>query len=189
MERKYLIILAVCSIVLILASTYVSFVSKKMQLVAHVATVIMVLIQVFALVVIKRQLKLQEHINVANYTLQAMKELREHVELFEKIKDSEDANLSNAEIMSVLNVYENMSSLIDKGAIEFKDIDGPFAYRFFKVCNHPKIQTLELIPDAKYYTAIYRLHRKWLEYRKDIGESTEEERSLINIENYKKLAA
>ena len=187
--KKYLLILSVCTIGLMLASTYVPFVSERMQMVAHVATVIMVVIQVLALVVIRRQLKLQEHLKVANYSLQAMRELREHVELFEKIKDSNEAELSNAEIMSLLNVYENLSSLIDKGAIEFSDIDGPFAYRFFQVCNHPTVQRLELIPDAKYYTAIYRLHRKWRDYRKSVGKSTEEPHSLFFIEGYQELSA
>lgn len=188
--KKLIVFLFIVTTIIILAASFIPFVSERMQMVSHVATAVMVFIQVLALIVIKQQLKLQEYLNVANFTLQATRELREHVTLFEKIKDSETPDLSNAEIMSALNIYENISLIIDKGAIDFKDIDGPFAYRFFKVCNHPQIQNMELIKDGNYYKSIYRLHRKWLEYRDGIGVNEEEPNLLKeNNEKYGELSA
>ncbi|CAH6882891.1 membrane hypothetical protein [Vibrio chagasii] len=189
MKTIIVMLISVSSTLVVYFSLHlIPFPTEDMDLLADIATVVMVLIQILALIVIKSQLKLQEHINVANYSLQATKELREHVELFQKIKESEDPDITNAEIMSALNVYENMSSLIEKGAISFKDIDSAFAFRFFQITDHPKVQQIELLPDAEFYSAIYRLHRKWLIYRESKEKKTDHAESLTKYEVYWKYS-
>lgn len=166
---------------------------SSLSLLSDVSTIAMVMIQILAVYGIIWQLKQQEHFSVANFMLEVTKALSTHTSLLNKLKlnditvttedidqstsknnDSLNSNISNTEIMELLNVYETMSTLIDKGAIDFKDINGPFAYRFFKVCDHKVIQELELVKDAAYYEAIYRLHRQWLAFRDEMKMETEQ---------------
>ena len=183
--------------------------TSRLSLFSDVSTIAMVLIQILAVYGIIWQLKQQEHISVANFMLEVTKALTHHTSLFTKLKLDEDiesqedtklsrdlsnvkeTKISNAEIMELLNVYETISTLIDKGAIEFKDINGPFAYRFFKVCDNKVIQDKELIKDAPYYEAIYRLHKQWLKYRNEMGMETKQLNPLSENEriNYQKLSA
>ncbi|ENN9982782.1 hypothetical protein ACT0L1_004352 [Vibrio vulnificus] len=163
--------------------------SDKLQLFAHVSTVVMVVIQLLAFFVIKKQLSMQKHLNVANFTLRAMEQLGEQKVLHEKLQNKHSTDITKAEVVAFLNIYESISSLIDTGVITFEDIDNAFAHRFFLACNHPRVHELELKPDASYYKAIYRLHKKWLNYRESRKIETFEDNSLRMYEFYETLAA
>lgn len=165
--------------------------TESLELISDISTLTMVAIQVLAVAGIMWQLRQQEHISVANFMLDTTKELRAHTELLSKIRDKKSNGFEKSEVMELLNIYETMSSLIDKKAIEFSDIDSAFAFRFFQICHHPEVQKLELVEDAEYYPAIYRLHRKWVEYRKSVDNKIDDTNNLSGVEgiNYKELSA
>jgi RimJ/RimL family protein N-acetyltransferase len=63
--------------------------------------------------------------------------------------------------------FETILILIDKGVITINMIDDLFAGRFFQLVHDPVLQEYKLVSRKKYYTAIYRLHKMWVDYRRD----------------------
>jgi len=149
----------------------------NLETASYISNVIMMLIQVFALYIITLQLKHQKYLSIAQFISQIMDQLAEQKEFHQKIQGSEDPEITNAEVVSFLNVFENIAALIETEVIGIEHIDNPFAYRFFLTVHNKKVQKLELVEDAAYYKAIYKLHKNWLEYRKSKNLKT------INVQN------
>lgn len=169
---KSLFILVVVSIfgTLILALTGVE--KSTFEIGSYSANIFLAFIQIFALYLIYSQLKHQKRLSIAQFVSSIMEQLASQKEFHRKLEkgldDPENApEIDEADIVAFLNVFENLSAVVESGVVSISDIDQPFAYRFFLTTNNQTVQDLELIPDGKYYKSIYRLHKQWRQYRKE----------------------
>ncbi|MFT4927331.1 MAG: hypothetical protein ACI8WB_003437 [Phenylobacterium sp.] len=160
-----------------------------LQLASHISTVVMMLIQIIALLLITAQLSQNKHLHKAEYLSRTMDQLAALRDIPERLQNEETKDMKSSEIVAFLNVYELLSALIDTGVITFEDIDNPFSHRFFLVTHHPLVQEKELFRDAKYYKAIFKLHRNWLEYRASENIKTSSKNSLESFDLYQELSA
>ncbi|MCG8611313.1 MAG: hypothetical protein MI864_12335 [Pseudomonadales bacterium] len=189
MRSNYWIVIGI--FLALVAVFIVSFVAKQddIKMAADIAAVIMMVIQIFALLIITAQLKQNKDLNKAQYLSKAMDQLADLRSVPDRLQNSANPDLNNSEIVAFLNVYELISALIDTNVISFDDIDNPFAHRFFLVTHHPKVQELELFRDAKFYKAVFKLHKNWLEYRSKKKIPTPSENSLEKYPLYQELSA
>lgn len=138
---------------------------------SYSANIFLAFVQIFALYLIYSQLKHQKRLSIAQFVSSIMEQLASQKEFHRKLvknldNPDEDPGVDEADIVAFLNVFENLSAVVESGVISIKDIDQPFAYRFFLTTNNKTVQDLELIPDGKYYKSIYRLHKQWIDFRK-----------------------
>jgi hypothetical protein len=139
---------------------------------SYSANIFLAFIQIFALYLIYSQLKHQKRLSIAQFVSSIMEQLATQKEFHRKlVKNLDNPNempdIDEADIVAFLNVFENLSAVVESGVISISDIDQPFAYRFFLTTNNKTVQELELIPDGKYYKSIYRLHKQWISFRKE----------------------
>ena len=88
-------------------------------------------------------------------------------------------------IVNYLVWCEELSSLIQRGILDFETIDNLFSYNFFLITNNKYIQEKELVPQAEFYKGIYYLHYAWTKYKKNTKQMViNEEESLSKIANY-----
>lgn len=139
---------------------------------SYSANIFLAFVQIFALYLIYLQLKHQKKLGIAQFVSSIMEQLASQKEFHRKLvknleRPDDVPDVDEADIVAFLNVFENLSAVVESGVISIKDIDQPFAYRFFLTTNNKTVQNLELIPDGKYYKSIYRLHKQWIKFRKE----------------------
>ncbi len=94
-----------------------------------------------------------------------------------KCADKTECEKSNKCLLSIpkgtvsnyLTFFETINLLIDGGVLTFEVIDNLFAYRFFLAVHSKFVQEQKIIPQPENFVNIFRLERKWLDYRKKIG--------------------
>ena len=64
----------------------------------------------------------------------------------------------------LVNTYEN-------DVLEIKKVDEIFSYKFFALTNNKQVQDVELVTNSKYYEIVYRVHQKWLDYKRKNNKS------------------
>lgn len=80
---------------------------------------------------------------------------------------------------------EGLASMVMDKSLTISLINDLYNYRFFAVVNNPMIQEKELVKFSSYYPGIFKLHKKWVDYRKAKGQPImQEEFDLSKIENY-----
>lgn len=67
--------------------------------------------------------------------------------------------------------FAKIEYLINLGVLDFPTIDQLFAFRFFLITNniHTQEQFLYSSVSKNYWLEIYRLHRKWSQFRREQG--------------------
>ena len=88
-------------------------------------------------------------------------------------------------IVNYLVWCEELSSLVQRGIIDFETIDNLFSYNFFLITNNKYIQEKELVPQAEFYKGVFFLHYAWTKYKKDTKQSIiNEDESLDKVLDY-----
>ena len=88
-------------------------------------------------------------------------------------------------IVNYLVWCEELSSLVQRGIIDFETIDNLFSYNFFLITNNKYIQEKELVPQAEFYKGVFFLHYAWTKYKKDTKQSIiNEDESLDKVLEY-----
>ena len=98
-------------------------------------------------------------------------------------------------VSNYLTFFETVNLLIEDGVLTLEVIDNLFAYRFFLAVHSQFVQESKIIPQPENFVNIFKLERKWLDYRIKIGKTPKEgtvyaERqlqTLVDEETYKML--
>lgn len=143
---------------------------------------------VFSLFVAIRQLGDSKEIARAQFLTELNKsfvENPEYARLYNALQDCLDGKCSSKKeceennkcllsipkgtVSNYLTFFETISLLIDGGVLTFEVIDNLFAYRFFLAVHSKFVQEQKIIPQPENFVNIFKLERKWLDYRKKIG--------------------
>lgn len=98
-------------------------------------------------------------------------------ELNHEIEDEYPCKLevSKSDVSNYLTFFESIYILYKKGVIPLEIIDDLFAYRFFLAVHSRIVQEQKLINQPENFINIFKLERKWLDYRVEIGKLSKEE--------------
>ncbi len=80
-----------------------------------------------------------------------------------------DIDLPNSKISNYLTFFETFQLLIERGVLKIEMVDDLFGYRFFLAVHNPYIQRVKLVKSPRNFKNIYKLEKKWTEYRTQIG--------------------
>jgi hypothetical protein len=157
------------------------------------ASVVIAITEIVGIFAIWYQLKKQKDINIASFLMEFDQNFGEHKNIYSKISQYQNdksvfTEQDIADIVAYLTFFESLYYFIQKGILTIEMVDNLFGYRFFIGVHNEFIQKFELIKDSQYYLNIYKLHAKWIDYRKKCGGFIpEKENSLENVDNYNKL--
>ena len=91
-------------------------------------------------------------------------------------------------IVAYLEWLEELAAIVNQKLIDFEFIDDFLSYRFFLITNNKYVQDIELIAEYENYRGIYKLHKRWTEYKlKEKLPILQEETTLAKTENYNKI--
>jgi hypothetical protein len=164
----------------------------NVNVITLIVFIIAVVILVWGLIAIWIQLKEQKEISKAQFISSIFRDFNTHNEIFEKLNpfNQRDQALGlsyKSKIVSFLSFYESIYYLLQKRIITFELINSSFGYSFFSLVHNEYVQESELIPYMRYYTSIFKLHKKWELYRlaKEF-EIIGYKNSLAKLENYER---
>ena len=168
----------------------------------------------FSLVVAIRQLGDSKEIARAQFLTELNKsfvENPEYTRLYNALQDCLDGKCENKEackekekcllsipkgtVSNYLTFFETINLLLEGKVLTLEIIDNLFAYRFFLAVHSQFVQESKIIPQPENFVNIFRLERKWLDYRKKIGKVAKEGsvyatnclETLVDRETYLKL--
>jgi hypothetical protein len=128
------------------------------------------------------QLEKQKDTIYADFYLKLFAEFRAYESLFEKIDSwtPENNTFKNFAkdkglIVAYCGFLESMYQLEKRGVLTMEQIDESFAYSFFKFVNNRTIQEKEIFVCKDYYKNLFRLYKKWADYRRKRGFKVEDE--------------
>ena len=98
-------------------------------------------------------------------------------------------------VSNYLTFFETINLLVEGKVLDIEVIDNLFAYRFFLAVHSKFVQESKIIPQPENFVNIFRLERKWLDYRKKIGKTPKEGsvyatrclETLVDPETYARL--
>lgn len=98
-------------------------------------------------------------------------------------------------VSNYLTFFETINLLIESKVLTLEVIDNLFAYRFFLAVHSKFVQESKIIPQPENFVNIFRLERKWLDYRQKIGKIPKEGtvyatrclETLVDAETYARL--
>lgn len=98
-------------------------------------------------------------------------------------------------VSNYLTFFETINLLIESKVLTLEVIDNLFAYRFFLAVHSKFVQESKIIPQPENFVNIFRLERKWLDYRQKIGKTPKEGtvyatrclETLVDAETYARL--
>ncbi len=92
---------------------------------------------------------------------------RVYTELEKELSDPpQKPQLSRIEISNYLTFFETIYLLIEEGVLDISAINDLFSYRFFLAVHSNCIQDMKLVKEPFNFRNIYRLEKKWMDYRK-----------------------
>ena len=103
--------------------------------------------------------------------------------------------ISKGTVSNYLTFFETINLLVEDKVLDIEVIDNLFAYRFFLAVHSKFVQESKIIPQPENFVNIFRLERKWLDYRKKIGKVPKEGsvyatrclETLVDAETYARL--
>lgn len=196
--KKSSSILTILSTALIVLGVVVSsFLTDYSSEISSVVTTITAVIGAVALYI---QFKKDKAINQANFIVEFHKSFYENPQNAEikKLLDMK-ANGKNIDcikdekyapgIVSYISWLKTLCTLLEKNTVSYEAVDELFGYKFFTFTNGVEIQEVELVPYAEYSEIIYKVHRKWSEYKKKHNKKIIfEETSLALTKDYAKYS-
>lgn len=148
---------------------------------------------VFSLFVAIRQLGDSKEIARAQFLTELNKsfvENSEYAEMYNALQNCVDGNCPNGEqckqahkcllaipkgtVSNYLTFFETLGLLIEDNVLTLEVIDNLFAYRFFLAVHSQFVQESKIIPQPENFVNIFRLERKWIDYRMRIGKPPKE---------------
>ena len=196
MKRSKLIILNISVGLIVIGVIVSSFLTKYSSTIASVTTTVTALIGALALFI---QFKKDKETNQASFMISFHETFYDHQENIEildvldnqangKFKEDLTDEKYYKKIMSYLGWIRTLCTLIDNKVLSIKAIDDIFSYKFFAITNNKQVQDVELIPNAKYYKLIYKVHSVWTEYKIEKDKYVVfSETSLNKTNNYNEL--
>ncbi len=72
-------------------------------------------------------------------------------------------------LLNYFTFFESMYLMVTKKSLQMKDLDELFGRRFLSVANNKIVQEVDLIRNHDYYTNIFKLYKRWRQYRGENG--------------------
>lgn len=89
-----------------------------------------------------------------------------YTELEKSRQENRKPKLTRVEISNYLTFFETVYILLSQKAINIKNLDDLFEYRFFLAIHDKTIQKVKLVESPYNFRNIYYLEKVWTEYRK-----------------------
>ncbi len=77
-------------------------------------------------------------------------------------------------VSNYLTFFETINLLVEGKVLTLEVIDNLFGYRFFLAVHSKFVQESKIIPQPENFVNIFKLERKWLDYRKSVGKVPKE---------------
>lgn len=90
-----------------------------------------------------------------------------YTELEKSRQDGRKPKLTRVEISNYLTFFETVYILLSQKAINIKNLDDLFEYRFFLAIHDKTIQKTKLVESPYNFRNIYYLEKIWTQYRKE----------------------
>lgn len=196
MRKSSNIIVTISSILIVIGVVVGSVVTKYSSEISTVVTTITAIIGAVALWI---QFKKDREINQASFVVEFYKSFSESSADNDKVLEQLDNKFDNKsytplkqmhkEVLSYIYWLRTLCSLIERNVFSFDVVDDMFAYKFFSLVNNKEVQEMEFAKYKELYKPIYRIHRRWNEYRKKHGLSEiYQEESLSLVEGYEQYS-
>ena len=176
-KRKIIRIVCIALIACILIVNWViyrSFIEKNSGFVDSTIALMSIAVAFWSVSLITKQLNQSKVIEEAEFILhlnQAFAENSVYAEVYEELeksrKENRAAKLTRADISSYLTFFETVYILLSQKAINIKNLDDLFEYRFFLAIHDKTIQKEKLVESPYNFRNIYYLEKVWTQYRKD----------------------
>ncbi len=160
------------------------FIETNSQYVQNTIALISLAIASVSVFTIILQLNESKRIQEAEFIVhlnQAFVENIGYAKVYTELESSQQKNrkpkLTRIEISNYLTFFETIYILLSQKAINIKNLDDLFEYRFFLAIHNKMIQKTKLVATPYNFRNIYYLEKIWMQYRK------ENELPIYNEEN------
>lgn len=162
--------------VIVLAASLVGSLFLSDEIGTKIATIVTIVTAIIGALALFVQFEKDKAMNRANFLSDYSKsfyndfDLKEfYQELDVCVRDKKhkiDCEKYKIEIVTYLEWVESIAHLINKGIIDFEDIDSVFAYRYFLIVNNKQIQDYEIVPYHHFYNGTISIYQRWYNYDK-----------------------
>ena len=178
-QRRRQIICIMCAtlIACIIAVEWViqrKIIEENSEYAENTIALLSLVIAAFSVSAIIYQLNQSKRIQEAEFILhlnQAFVENASYAKVYEKLEKSrqenEEVKLTRVEISNYLTFFETVYILLSQKAINIKNLDDLFEYRFFLAIHDKTIQVVKLVESPYNFRNIYYLEKVWTQYRKE----------------------
>ena len=179
-RRKQIIcIMCVTLIVCIFAAEWVinhKAIAEDSGYIENTIAIISLVLAGFSLSAIIYQLSESKKFQEAEFIVhlnQAFVENARYAKVYTELEKSHQENrkpkMSRVEISNYLTFFETVYILLRQKAINIKNLDDLFGYRFFLAIHDKTIQKEKLVESPYNFRNIYYLEKIWTQYRKEKG--------------------
>lgn len=114
---------------------------------------------------------------------QAFVENADYAKVYTELEKSRQENrkpkLTRVEISNYLTFFETVYILLSQKAINIKNLDDLFGYRFFLAIHDKTVQKMKLVEAPYNFRNIYYLEKIWTQYRKENALSVYQEENCL----------
>lgn len=184
---SYLCIAIVTFLVLIIWGFLREAIEENTDFVANTIALLSFIVAVASVFAIVLELKVSGAVQEAEFILhlnQAFVEnpnyAKVYTELEESKTESRKPDLTRSEVSNYLTFFESVYILLRKQAIDIRNLDDLFAYRFFLAAHDKTIQEIKLVESPYNFRNIYCLEKIWIQYRKEKGLPVYQEENCLH---------
>ena len=179
MHKHRSIIVIISTALLVIGVAVSSFLTQYSSTISSVVTTITAIIGAVALYI---QFKKDKEIDQASFMIEfheSFYSIDGNSEILNILDEQANGNFKDdltdkkyyKSIMGYLGWIRTLCSLIENDVLEIKKIDEIFSYKFFALTNNKQVQDVELVTNSKYYEIVYRVHQKWMDYKRKNNKS------------------
>ncbi len=196
MKKHRSLIVIIATALIVVGVIVTSFITDFSSVISSVVTTVTAIIGAVALYL---QFKKDKEVNQASFMVSFHETFYSNptnVEILDILDEHSLDNYTNnltdpkyyKHIMTYMGWIRTLCALIENKVLDFDAIDEIFAFKFFGFTNDKQIQDAELVSHKQFYKLIYRVHKKWLAYRKSHGKYIAfEETSLDKFKGYDEM--
>lgn len=171
-----IIVLVATNSVLLIRSGNTS--SLEDNIVSFISVAIQVLSAVLIVIQLRDSRKAQEGEFIMNLNMSFVQN-ENYSRAYTEFEKGDEAKISRVEISNYLTFFEAIYLLLIDGVISIKILDDLFAYRFFLAVHNTMVQKIKLVDNPGNFRNIYRLEKKWIDYRRKCGLSIYAEENCL----------